>query len=168
MGTTSRVPNLWLFAKNDSLHPPEQVEVMRSAFSAGGGDVKLVEFDPITEEGHTFSATFRGRRLWLPVMDEFLRAHKLPTWADQDVDRLLQSLHVTQQSRAFVADYLAGPSEKALAQSTRRSYLSDTFAATIEEARKGAVQNCEAKAAPCVIVMENNQLVPPQRGAASR
>jgi dienelactone hydrolase len=168
MGALSRVPNLWLFAKNDSLHPPAQVEVMRGAFAGAGGDVKLVEFDPIVDEGHTFSQTFRGRRLWLPVMDEFLRARHLPTWTDRDVDRLLQGLHVTQQSRAFVADYLAGPSQKALAQSTRRSYMSDTFALTIEEARKGALQSCEAKAAPCVIVMENNQLVSQPRGAASR
>ena len=161
MGTASRVPNLWLFAKNDSLHPPAQVEIMRTAFSAGGGDVKLVEFDPIVSEGHVFSETIGGRRLWLPVMDEFLRAHNLPTWTDRDVDFMLGQLHLSPKAREFIANYLSRPTDKALARSTQREFLADGFAMTMDAARKLALDSCESKAPPCIIAMENEQVVPP-------
>ena len=41
-GAASRVPNLWVYARNDSFFGPELVERMQSAFLDGGGDVKLV------------------------------------------------------------------------------------------------------------------------------
>ncbi len=44
-GAKSRVPNLWIYAKNDSFFPSELVARMQSAFLDGGGDVKLVMFD---------------------------------------------------------------------------------------------------------------------------
>ncbi len=44
-GAKSRVPHLWIYAKNDSFFPSELVERMQSAFLDGGGDLKLVMFD---------------------------------------------------------------------------------------------------------------------------
>jgi len=51
-GTTSRVPSLWLYANNDSYFGPDLVQRMRNAFLDGGGDAKLVMFDPIGQDGH--------------------------------------------------------------------------------------------------------------------
>ena len=51
-GATSRVPTLWVYAKNDSLFGPNLVERMQSAYLDGGGDVKLVMYDKFGDDGH--------------------------------------------------------------------------------------------------------------------
>jgi pimeloyl-ACP methyl ester carboxylesterase len=163
MGKRSRVPNLWLFAKNDSLHPPEQVEKIRAAFTAGGGDVKLVQFDPLGSEGHTMYETQAGRRLWLPALDEFLREHGLPTWKEDDVNVLATRLGLrtplSQANIDYLKRYLGSPSERAMARSTASNYMVTGFGSTVETARVQALKECEAKAPPCVIVMENDRWV---------
>jgi dienelactone hydrolase len=78
-GAKSRVPNLWLYAKNDSLFGPDLAGSMRSAFLDGGGDVKLVMYEPIAHEGHLLFSHKDGRLRWFVDMDAFLRVHKLPT-----------------------------------------------------------------------------------------
>jgi len=165
MGKRSRVPNLWLFFKNDSLHPPEQVAKIHEAFVAGGGNVKLVQFDPLGSEGHTAYETLAGRRIWLPALDDFLREHRLPTWTDDDVNALAAKLHLhtplSQVNIDYLRRYLGGPSERAMARSTASGYLVTGFGATIEEARKQAAADCQAKAPPCIIAMENERWIAP-------
>jgi len=51
-GTKSRVPSLWLYARNDSYFGPDLAERLRIAFLDGGGDAKLVMFNPIGQDGH--------------------------------------------------------------------------------------------------------------------
>ena len=90
-GAQSRVPSLWVYAKNDSYFPPELVDRMQSAFLDGGGDVKLVMLDPDERfDGHFIFGLTEARAKWLPQMDAFLRFHKLPTWTRDDVNALLQ------------------------------------------------------------------------------
>jgi dienelactone hydrolase len=165
MGKRSRVPNLWLFAKNDSLHPPAQVETIRAAFTAAGGNLKLIEFDPTGSEGHTMWETFAGRRAWLPAMDEFLREHRLPTWSESRVDVLAGKLQlrspVPQGTIDYLKRYLGGPSERAMARSTKSSTMTTGFGFAMAAARMQATKDCEAKAPPCIIVMENDSWVGP-------
>ena len=90
---------------------------MQSAFLDGGGDVKLVMFDADERyDGHAIFRHANGRGKWLPQMDAFLRFHKLPTWTRDDVNALLKKLNAKETSRGFVENYMAGPSEKALAR----------------------------------------------------
>lgn len=163
MGKRSRVPNLWLFAKNDTLHPPDQVEMIRAAFAAAGGNVQLVEFDPILPEGHTMFDTIAGRRQWLPALDAFLRQQHLPTWSENDVDMLAEKLGLHQPLSRGNADYLrrylSGPSERAMARSLVSDFMNTGFAMSMDDARKEAMKGCEARARPCAIVMENDQWV---------
>ena len=116
-GAKSRVPHLWIYARNDSFFPSELVERMQSAFLDGGGDLKLVMFDADERyDGHAIFQHSNGRGKWLPQMDAFLRFHKLPTWTRDDVTALLKKLNAKEASRGFLENYLAGPSEKALAR----------------------------------------------------
>jgi dienelactone hydrolase len=165
LGAKSRVPALWMYAKNDSYFSPDVVGRMHEAFLGAGGDVKFVMFDATGADGHTMFSTGAGRYKWLPEMDGFLRFHGLPTWRRQDVDVLLKRLDAVERNRTFVEGYLAAPLEKALARKPSDRYLFGGWGyKSVGEARKGALEGC-AKQLPdgCVIVMENNDWVGPSR-----
>lgn len=163
-GAKSRVPNLWIYAKNDSFFSSELVARMQSAFLDGGGDVKLVMFDADERyDGHAIFRHANGRGKWLPQMDAFLRFHKLPTWTRDDVTALLKRLSAKETSRGFVENYMAGPSEKALARQKsgggQMTYIYGSGNA--ENARKSAVEQCEKRGQPCEAVMENDRWLGP-------
>ena len=66
-GAESHVPNLWLYAKNDSYFAPDVVERLKSAFLSGGGLVQLTEFDPVEKVGHNLFQD--GALPWLGELD---------------------------------------------------------------------------------------------------
>jgi dienelactone hydrolase len=161
-GRKSRVPTLWMYARNDSFFGPDLATRMRDAFLTSGGDVKFVMYDPIGRDGHTLFSSGTGRFKWLQEMDGFLRFHRLPTWQRRDVDALLKRLGGTDRQRAFVEGFLAAPFEKALVRVFRDNSMYGGWGSnTIGEARKGALDVC-SKVRPsdrCAIVMENNNWV---------
>jgi dienelactone hydrolase len=157
-GATSRIPTLWLYAKNDSLFGPDIVDRMHEAFLDGGGDVKLVMYDTFGTEGHSLFQN--GRHQWMMEMDSFLRFRKLPTWQPQDADALMQKLK--SKNRDFVEKYFAAPSHRAVARSTTSDYLHMSWGfATIELARARALEGCQKQkpAEKCMLVMENDKWV---------
>ena len=162
LGARSRVPALWIYARNDSYFPPDVVSRMHEAFLGAGGDVKLVMFDAIGADGHAIFSTGAGRYRWLPEMDGFLRFHGLPTWQRRDVDALLKRLDGLERNRSFVEGYLAAPYAKALARKPPDNRMSGGWGyGSIGEARKSALDGC-GKQRPterCSIVMENNDWV---------
>jgi dienelactone hydrolase len=162
-GAKSRVPQLWIYAKNDSFFPSQLVERMQTAFLDGGGDLKLVMFDADERyDGHAIFQHASGRGKWLPQMDAFLRFHKLPTWTRDDVTALIKKLKFTESSRGFLENYLAGPSEKVLARQKSGTYMSATYGSrTSEDARKSATEQCEKRNQPCEAVMVNERWVGP-------
>jgi dienelactone hydrolase len=157
-GAKSRVPHLWLYAKNDSFFSEELVAKMQSAFLDGGGDVKLVMFEADARyDGHAIFHNSSGRYKWLPQMDAFLRFHKLPTWTRDDVTALIKKLNAKEVSRGFLENYLAAPSEKALARQKTGTYLASSFgAAKLDDVRKSAAEQCEKRGQPCEIIMVND------------
>ena len=160
-GAKSRVPQLWLYARNDSFFPSALVERMQSAFLDGGGDLKLVMFDADERyDGHAIFQNTSGRGKWLPQMDAFLRFHKLPTWTRDDVTALLKRLNAKESSRGFMENYMSGPSEKALARQKSGTVMSSSYGTrTLEDARKAATEQCEKRSLPCEIVMVNDRWV---------
>ena len=161
-GARSRVPSLWLYAKNDSFFGPDLVERMRAAFLEGNGDAKLVMLEPQGKDGHQMFGTASGRMKWLPEMDGFLRFLKLPTWTRTDVDALMRKLGLREGARGFVERYVAAPSEKALAREKGGSYLGESHGwRTVEEARKGAQTFCQRTRPECELIMENDRWVGP-------
>jgi dienelactone hydrolase len=162
-GATSRVPSLWIYARNDSFFPPALVERMQSAFLDGGGDVKLVMLDADERyDGHSIFSQTSGRGKWLPQMDAFLRFHKLPTWSRDDATVLIRKLNLKEASRGFLENYLAGPSEKALAKQKSGTFITFTFGArSAEDGRKSALEQCEKRSLPCEAVMINDRWLGP-------
>ncbi|MDQ0470670.1 alpha/beta fold hydrolase [Labrys wisconsinensis] len=163
LGAQSRVPQLWLYARNDSYFGPDLVDRMRSAALDGGADVKLVMFDPIGTDGHSLFSVPSGRNDWLRELDAFLRYLKLPTWQLGEVDAILTKIRAQKGNRGFIESYFAAPLYKALAYSPSQNNFWDGFGATsLERARTLALEPCKRKASDCAIVMENDDAVPAQ------
>jgi dienelactone hydrolase len=163
-GTKSRVPHLWIYARNDSFFSPLLVERMQSGFLDGGGDVKLVMLEADERyDGHLIFRHANGRGKWLPQMDAFLRFHKLPTWTRDDVTALMRKLGAREPSRGFIENYLAGPSEKALARQKGGTYMYSAYGTrTLDDARKSATEGCEKRGQPCEAVMVNDRWLGPE------
>jgi len=163
-GSKSRVSSLWLYAKNDGSFGPDLVERMRSAFLDGGGDARLVMFDPIGQDGHILFSAGAGRFKWLPEMDAFLRFHDLPTWQREDVNALINRLDGGERNRDFIEGFVAAPFEKALARVPGRPFP-NLFGAwgynTIGNARNNALSGCQKQKPQeqCMIVMENGRWI---------
>ncbi len=154
-GAETRVPSLWFYSENDSYLPPDLVRRMHAAYTKAGGPGQLNMFGPVSDDGHEIWTLSEGRRLWMPLVDRFLRERSLPTWDPAPVDRLAQGLN--SDARRVLAAYLAWPSEKAMAVSRVKKlarfwgYQSET-----EATLKGSVSACEKDAGePCDVVIEN-------------
>jgi dienelactone hydrolase len=160
-GARSRVPSLWLYAKNDTYFGPTLVDRMRNAFLDGGGNAKLVMYESFGSEGHRLFSS--GRHLWLMEMDGFLRHHDLPTWQYKDVNALAQKLK--SRNLSFVERYLAAPSERALAKSTGSEYFHMSWGhKSMDQARESALVGCQKRKPEeqCIVVIENDQWVGPE------
>jgi len=161
-GTKSRVPTLWMYAKNDSFFSPDVVGWMRDAFLDGGGDAKLVMFDPLSQDGHALLTSGDGRLKWLQEMDALLRFRKLPTWQRQDVSALMNKLNAQEQQRGFIEGFVAAPLEKALVQAPGGKISSSAYGyKAIDDARNSALNHCQKQSPPeqCKLVMENDHRV---------
>lgn len=160
-GAASRVPNLWLYAKNDFVFPPYVVERLHSAFSKGGSDVQLKEFEPALKDGHDL---FVYGVQWLGELDDFLRLHHLQTWSSQDASALLRHLGLTDSiiQTQYAATYMSAPVPKAMAfsPSSKHAYFEDGGPDDLAAARSLALKLCEtAKNTDCGIVMENDRWI---------
>jgi dienelactone hydrolase len=71
-GRTTRVPTLWLYARNDSYFPPPLAREMSAAFCQAGGQAEFVMLPPFGEEGHDVFTDVRGLARWTPVVNRFL------------------------------------------------------------------------------------------------
>jgi len=70
-GATTRIPSLWLYAKNDSFWGAEWPRLWHHAFAAGASATRFVMTDPVADaDGHQLMA--RGSRLWTASVDRFL------------------------------------------------------------------------------------------------
>ena len=74
LGTTSRVPMLWVYARNDGFFSPALAHRFRDAFAAGGGQVSFIDAPAFGDDGHYLFST-RSASTWTPYVDAFLRAH---------------------------------------------------------------------------------------------
>jgi dienelactone hydrolase len=159
-GLTSRIPNLWIYAKNDSFFGPDLVERMQSAFLDGGGDVKLVMYDKFGNDGHSLFTVAAGKLQWLMEMDAFLRFHGLPATGRDRTAELMKLLRLEARQRGFLDRYVAAPTYKVMVQTPDGKHHFTQFgASSLESARKAALASCAQRSKatePCRIVMEND------------
>ena len=69
---TSRVPQLWIYAENDSYFRPPLVRKMAESYLATGQNLKLVFAPSSGAEGHQFFDRAANIGQWLPQVREFL------------------------------------------------------------------------------------------------
>jgi dienelactone hydrolase len=146
-GTRSTVPNLWYYAKTDSIFPEETVVKMRAAFLEGGAYAKLVHYAKLS-----IAPTTDGHQLWskqtsmvMLDVDGFLRQAGLPTWDYSEVRALVEK-HGIKRWAHSIELYTAAPGYKALAKSTTSDFIADTYASdTLEHAKERAVAVCQER-----------------------
>lgn len=80
---TSRVPQLWIYAENDSYFRPPLVRQMAESYLAAGQSLKLVFAPPSGAEGHQFFDRAAHIDQWLPQVREFLMQQAPGTAAAQ-------------------------------------------------------------------------------------
>jgi hypothetical protein len=157
-GSKSRVPSLWLYAKNDSFFDPAVVERMRAAFLDGGGDAKLVLFDPIGEDGHRMFGLGTGRMKW-PGNGRLLAIPQAANLGAAGCDRAdVETQGPGTQAR--IRRRLRGsPARKGPREVVGRLHVWGWGHKALGDARNAALNGCkrERPREECAIVMENNR-----------
>ncbi len=159
-GARSPAPTLWLYAENDSYFGPGLVRRLHGAYTREGGEATLALFGSVGRDGHQLWDLFAGRALWLPTLDQFLRAQNLSTWDSRPIDALASRLPARE--RAAMARYLSAPGEKALSVSrVKRKAWFWAGSADIHSARQKSLEGCERDSAErCDVLVENFDVTP--------
>ncbi len=72
-GRTSPIPELWVYAENDSFFAPEIAHDMHAAFVRAGGQAQLEQVGPFGRDGHMLFDTQGGARVWGPLFERYLQ-----------------------------------------------------------------------------------------------
>ena len=75
---TTKVPSLWFYGDNDSYFNAELSRTMYSAYTANGGQARLVAFGKFRSDAHALFGSKSGERIWHPEMTRFLQEVGLP------------------------------------------------------------------------------------------
>jgi dienelactone hydrolase len=161
MGEKSRLPTLWLYAENDSFFPGDYARQLHEAYVAGGGRTAFHMFEPIGDDGHNMFGNVEGMLRWIPALDRFLRANKLPTYDPAPIEAAVKQLGLATPVRAVLTRYEGRPTEKALALSRSNKIAYPQFgSADLEEIETKARAACEERAKePCRIFLRNFEVV---------
>jgi dienelactone hydrolase len=167
-GNRTRVPTLWLYSENDTLFPPEIVNRMHDVYVVAGGRAQLKMFPPVGKEGHALFADVTARSRWLPAVDGFLLANRLPNANVARLDEVRRAPGLAPFKREFIEQYLAMPLPKVLAVSPNGTVSWFIHTSGLDAARSGALGSCREKAGrECTILMENDDLVRPMVTSAN-
>lgn len=77
-GAASRDGILWVNTANDSFFAPELVLNMQAAFTGSGGVLTAVHLGAYDGDGHRLFFGDGGSALWGPVVEAYLRRHRIP------------------------------------------------------------------------------------------
>ena len=159
-GARTKVPTLWLYAENDSLFGPELVRDMREAYAKAGGRVDLEMFPALEMDGHALFSDLKGRIKWLVSLDKFLRANQLPSWNVARVNDVMKAAKLAPGHHAFVSNYMALPTQKALAMSPNGIHIfTHVNSNDLAQARVTVLARCKEKTgAECILVLANSEL----------
>ena len=160
-GARSKIPTLWLYSENDSYFPPSLARALHAAYTETGGTAELRVLPPFGTDGHQFWGMFEGRRAALPLLDQFLRAHNLPTWDPARLTAALAADNLSDTARADLERYFtSGPSEKAFAVSETGRTSRWWGGGELADMREKSLASCQERAKiPCRILLENFDLV---------
>jgi dienelactone hydrolase len=155
----SRIPQLWIYADNDTLFPFALVNRMHEAALEAGANVRRLSIEKLEPNGHNVFGSNLGRRTWLTELDKSLRSWSLPTYNPADVLPWMQVIEGA--TRNTFERYQADPGHKALVYSPSQKTFWWRYAVSSEaDAVASARKECEAKAKDCKVMLIGNLLQP--------
>lgn len=167
LGSTSRIPMLWIYAKNDKFFRPELAHQMHAAFTAAGGRAQLIDAPAFGDDGHTMFS--RGIPLWTPMVDRFLREQNLGTreLAAAPLPAALSPPHgLREKGRSAFEAYLAASPHKAFAASPTGGFAYRGGQRSAAAAQDAALAGCARFAADCAVYAVDEELIGKERAGA--
>jgi dienelactone hydrolase len=73
LGASSKIPELWVYAENDSYFAPEIATAMHTAFTKSGGKAQFVQPARFGTDGHNLFFGRRGSAIWGPLVEAYLK-----------------------------------------------------------------------------------------------
>lgn len=160
MGKRSRIPMLWVYARNDKYFGPELAQRMHAAFTAGGGRAEFIDAAAFGRDGHgLFSAT--GVPIWTPMVDGFLRKMNLGACellAAPVTAALPPPRQLGERGRGGFAAYLASGPHKAFAVSSAGYFAFRSGLRTLAQAETAALAECTKHAPDCMLYASGDEL----------
>lgn len=155
--TNNRTPTLWLYANNDPFFRPDFVSRMHAAWVGQGATADLRMLPEYEPDGHRMFVREEGVAILLPEIDDFLRAHGLPTWEHAAITDLEKVLN--KQKRAFLSKFLSDEvSHKVLATTLddTDTFFWKTNSSSVEAARIEVLESCrQFSGTECAVVVED-------------
>jgi dienelactone hydrolase len=161
MGTTSRTPMLWVYAKNDGFFPPALAHRFRDAFAAGGGNVTFIDAPAFGNEGH-FLFSVDSAAAWTPYVDNFLRAQNLPARAiiptSASAGVLPAPAQLGENGRNEFLQYTSHAPHKAFAVAPDGAFAWPSRQPTVTEASRAALEQCSRFSEHCSLYAVDDAL----------
>ncbi len=151
LGETSRVPMLWVYAKNDRSFNPTLAKKFLDAFNSHGGQANLMIANNYGDDGHgLFSVNSIDR--WSPIVESYIKERQLtPSDGLSALDK---------DGTSAYEKYKKGNLHKAFAISPKGSFGWRTGRNTADEAKKDALEYCNReKLAGCKIYSVDDKIV---------
>ena len=163
MGTTSRTPMLWVYAKNDGFFGPALAHRFRDAFAAGGGNVTFIDAPASGYEGH-FLFSVDSASSWIPYVDNFLRAQNLLARATASTSASVNVLPAPPQlgenGRSEFLQYTSHAPHKAFAVAPDGAFAWRSKQPTTTEAARAALEACSRFSEHCSVYAVDDALAP--------
>jgi dienelactone hydrolase len=162
LGKRSRIPMLWIYARNDHFFGPSLAERFYQAFSAGGGQARFIHAESFRHDGHALFS-LAGTPIWAPMVDSFLKTQNLvlrnsllPLPEPPGID---PPLGFPANAAKDFRNYLMLPTHKALAISAQGHYGYSSGRRAERDAEEKALENCREvapKSDHCHIAMADD------------
>ena len=162
-GTRSRVPMLWVYARNDHFFGPSLAKRFLEAFKGAGGDATFRLVADYGSDGHGLFSS-GGRAIWTPILDQFLNSKGFqltPGGGTEDEKALKPPPRLSTSGRQDFQKFLEAATHKAFAVSATGAYAWRTARRTIEEASEAALRLCEKEGdKPCSLYAIDDAYAP--------
>jgi dienelactone hydrolase len=164
LGRTSRIPMLWIYARNDRFFRSDLAHRLHAAFTGAGGRAQFIDAPATGDDGHFLFST--AIPLWTPMVDGFLRDQNLGTRdlaAVPAPPALARPPQLGENGRAGFSDYLTASPHKAFAVSPRGAFAYRGGRRSARAAADDALAACANFASDCALYAVDDKL-----GAGSR
>ena len=75
----TRVPSLWFYGSNDSYFSTDTSNAMFKAYTAAGGNARMVAFGNFGNNSHLMFGSAAGEPIWQPEVTAFLSSVGMPS-----------------------------------------------------------------------------------------